>query len=128
MTLHQIHKVEDGKIVVHLPAEFTAREVEVTIVPIGTADELPARTAGAEAVLQRLLALDTSHFTEQQKQAFERTLQLLQKERGPNEPRIAGLFEGLIEIADDFDAPLPDEELELFWGSETDEYGMTLQK
>ncbi len=124
-TLHQIHKVKDGKIVVHLPAEFTANEVEVIITPVKETSSSTAYTAEEDAI-RRLLNLDTSHFTEAQKQAFERTCQLLQKKRGPDEPRIAGLFEGLIEIADDFDAPLPDEEL--FWGSETDEYGMTLQK
>lgn len=125
MTLHQIHKVKDGKIVVQLPAEFTASEVEVVITPVKTAGTSSAQTA-EEEVIQRLLNLDTSHFTEEQKQSFERTRQLLQKKRAPDEPRLLGLFEGLVEIGDDFNDPLPDEGL--FWGEETDEYGMTLTK
>lgn len=122
-TLHQIHKVKDGKIVVHLPAEFTGNEVEVIITSVKEADSSTAHTA-EEDVIQRLLNLDTSYFTEAQKQAYQRTCQLLRQKRRPDEPRLLGLFEGWFEIGDDFNDPLPDEGL--FWGEETDEYGMTI--
>ena len=108
---------------VYLPAEFTANEVEVIITPVKEAGSSAAHTAEEDAI-QRLLDLDTSHFTEAQKQAYQRTCQLLRQKRRPDEPRLLGLFEGLFEIGDDFNDPLPDEGL--FWGEETDEYGMTI--
>jgi hypothetical protein len=122
-TLHQIHKVKDGKIVVHLPAEYNANEVEVIITPVKKGGSSTAHTAEEEAI-QHLLNLDTSHFTEAQKKAYQRTCQLLRQKRRPDEPRLLGLFEGLFEIGDDFNDPLPDEGS--FWGEETDEYGMTI--
>ena len=36
------------------------------------------------------------------------------------------LFEGLVQIAEDFDAPLADKNV--FWGENTNEYGMILEQ
>jgi hypothetical protein len=76
-----------------------------------------------EAEVGRFLSLDVSQWTAAQQQAYAQAKQAIQNGRQSNEPRILGLFSGLIEISDDFDAPLPDEAA--FWGEETDEYGMT---
>jgi hypothetical protein len=34
----------------------------------------------------------------------------------------------MVHLADDYDAPLSDEIIDLFYGSETDEYGMSLEQ
>ena len=78
---------------------------------------------GVNAELGRFLAQDVSQWTTEQQQAYARTKKMIENGRRPDEPRILGLFSGLIEVSDDFDAPLPDEDS--FWGEETDEYGMT---
>lgn len=49
---------------------------------------------------------------------------LLRKRQGSREPRELGLFREFVHIADDFDAPLPDEDA--FEGTDTDEYGVKL--
>lgn len=126
LTLHQIYKVKNNKIVVYLPEDFSAEEVEVIILPVSEAGkqsaEVDIENNELTAVLDRFLKLDTAHFTDEQRQAYERTCQLLQHGRVSGEPRIAGLFSGLVQITDDFDAPLPDETL--FWGANSDEYGL----
>ena len=73
-----------------------------------------------------LLSLDVSQLTKAQRRAYKRTQALLQRGRQADEPRILGLFAGLAQVSDDFDAPLPDEDI--FWGAETDEYGVSLKK
>lgn len=50
----------------------------------------------------------------------------MQRGRQADEPRILGLFAGLAKVSDDFDAPLPDEDI--FWGAETDENGVSMKK
>lgn len=131
--IRQIKSVKNRtiKITVHLPEEFpTTDQVEVIILPAQPTDtELSARIEGqinAVDAIQHLLNLDTSHFTDEQQQAYEKTKMLVQQGRLPHEPRILGLFEGLMEVSDDFDMPLRDEEL--FWGDDTDESGLLVQQ
>lgn len=76
-----------------------------------------------EAEIGRFLSQDVSQWTPEQQAAFARTKAMVLNGRQPDEPRILGLFAGLVEVSDDFDAPLPDEDS--FWGVETDEYAMT---
>lgn len=72
------------------------------------------------------LSLDTSKFSPQQMRAYRRLRTSLIQERGPNESRELGLFEEFVHVADDFDAPLPDEGA--FEGAYSDEYGMSLAR
>ena len=76
-----------------------------------------------EVEIGRFLAQDVSRWTPAQQQAYARTKALIVNGRRPDEPRILDLFAGLIEVSDDFDTPLPDEAI--FWGEDTDEYGIT---
>ncbi|MCB0164708.1 MAG: hypothetical protein KDI79_10800 [Anaerolineae bacterium] len=85
-----------------------------------TTSELSSKSEEQETVIdavEHLLTLDISRFTPEQQQAYEKTKSLVQQGRLPHEPRILGLFEGLMEVSDDFDSPLPDEDL--FWGEDT---------
>lgn len=110
--VRQILKVQDRAITIHLPADFVAEEVEVIVLPAPAMENGKPDDKGA--AIQYLLAMDTSSFTESQLKAYERALEAVRKGRKPNEPRVFGLFEGLIEIADDFDT-LPDEYIDLFY-------------
>lgn len=126
--LHQIYPVKDRKIIVELPDSFSAASVEVIVLPLSQPDShdlFQARTneEKAEAVRQ-FLERDTTNFTAEQKEAYQQICYRLQQNQSDDSQRVAGLFAGLIQVADDFDAPLPDEAL--FWGERTDEYGVTL--
>ena len=78
----------------------------------------------AEQTIRAIQALDTSQMTDEQRAARERTLTLLaEKPQLDALPRL-GIFDGLVDIADDFNDPLPDEEI--YWGSLTDEFGVSL--
>ncbi|MFZ4659660.1 MAG: hypothetical protein ACOYNY_21820 [Caldilineaceae bacterium] len=127
--LRQFHTVENGAIIIQLPATFPTNEVEVIILPKessvnGAYEEVDE----GQAAIQQFLTMETAHFTPEQHKAYERTCALLRKGRKPDDPPIFGLFEGLIEMANDFDDPLPDEIIDLFYGSETDEYGISLPR
>jgi hypothetical protein len=127
--LRQFHTAENGTITIQLPADFPTSEVEVIVLPKQpTVNGSYPEPDEGQVAIQQFLAMDTSHFTPEQLKAYERTSALLRKGRKPNEPRILDLFAGLIEVSEDFDAPLPDDIIDLFYGSETDEYGITLQR
>lgn len=81
--------------------------------------------ADVDPLLAHWEQMDTTNWTEPQLAAYRRiitTLKLPPEKRG----RQLGLCDGLIDIADDFDAPLPRDIEDLFWGSETDQFGMML--
>lgn len=131
--IRQIKHVKNRtiKITIHLPEEFpTTDQVEVIILPAQpTTSELSSKSEEQETVIdavEHLLTLDISRFTPEQQQAYEKTKSLVQQGRLPHEPRILGLFEGLMEVSDDFDSPLPDEDQ--FWGEDTDETGLLTQQ
>ena len=124
-TIHQIQQVKNRTVVVQLPEDFPTDEVKITIQPVYQRTPLTPLSMDKMAdSLHRFLTLDTSHFTDAQKQAYERACIILQRGRKADEPRILGLFAGLGEISEDFDAPLSDEYL--FLGEETNEYGIKL--
>ena len=126
--VRQFHMIENGMITIHVPLDFPTREVEVIVLPKQSAENVVHHELDeAQTAIQYFLTMDISHFTPEQLKAYERTCALLRKGRKPGEPPIWGLFEGLIEVADDFDDPLPSEIIDLFYGSETDEYGISLQ-
>ena len=83
-----------------------------------------------EKVLEHFKIITTiprcSHCAEQMK-AYQRLCEIARKWK-PDGPRIFGAFEGLIKIGDDFNDPLPDDIIDLFYGSETNEYGMSLPR
>ncbi|HMN29147.1 MAG TPA: hypothetical protein PKE45_13435 [Caldilineaceae bacterium] len=114
IAVRQIVKVENNSVTVHLPAEFAGQEVEVIVLPAAVNAATSEADAG-EAAIQRILAWDTSKFSEAQLKAYKRTCALLRQGRKADEPRFFGLFAGLIEVADDFDS-LPEEYIDLFYG------------
>jgi hypothetical protein len=123
--IHQIYPVKDNKIIIQLPENFAMSQAEVIVLPV---IETEANSATGEdssgTILADFLTMDTSHFTVEEKQAYLHISQILQQDRTADSPRIAGLFKGLVQIKDNFDDPLPDEDL--FWGTDTDAYGITL--
>jgi hypothetical protein len=130
--VRQIKAVRNRQVVVQLPDEFPLTDqVEVIILPAPSlASEVSAVKLEPDTVdpvvLQDFLVIDTAQFTSAQRQAYERVKTTIQKGHRPNEPRILGLFKGLIRVADDFDAPLADEGL--FWGESTNESGISLDR
>ncbi|MGB0388773.1 MAG: hypothetical protein ACPGWR_28470 [Ardenticatenaceae bacterium] len=129
--IREIQQVPDRTVIVHLPDDFPSERVEVIVLPAPPlTTKLPTKPKASNTIevsdaTHRFLTMDTSHFTVDQLQAYERACTIIKQGRRPDEPRIWGVFAGLIDIADDFDAPLPDQEL--FWGEGSDEYGMSLE-
>ena len=108
--LRQFHTAENGTITIQLPADFPTGEVEVIVLPKQpTVNGNHAEPDEGQRAIQQFLTMDTSHFTPEQVKAYERTSVLLRKGRNPSDPPIFGLFAGLIEVSEDFDAPLPDD-------------------
>jgi len=125
--IRQIQAIENGRVVVQLPEDFPAGQVEVIILPVQTANGLAYPKQGeANQALQRFLTLDTEHFTSDQQTAYQRACTILRKGRQQDEPRILGVFTGFVTSSADFDAALPDDIVDLFYGSETDEVGVSL--
>lgn len=127
--LHQIYPVKDQKIVVNLPDSFSATSAEVIVLPLPQAQSPQILGQAIDrseqtAVIRQFLARDITQFTIEQKEAYHQICQMLQQKLMTDSPRIPGLFAGFVQVADDFDDPLPDEEM--FWGFGTDEYGVTL--
>lgn len=113
--IRQFHKVANGVITIHLPVDFAADEVEVIILPKPTMVNGNGYEQDAmQQILQSFQSMDTSTFTTEQIQAYNRTCMLLRKGRKPDEPRMFGLFTGVVEIAEDFNE-LPEEYIDLFY-------------
>ncbi|MEZ4734805.1 MAG: hypothetical protein R3E79_47540 [Caldilineaceae bacterium] len=124
--LRQFHTAKQGTITIQLPVDFPTTEVEVIILP-KQPEAVANQQDEGQAALQSFFTMDTSRFTPEMQVAYTRACARLRQSRKPDDPPLFGLFEGLIEVADDVDAPLPNEITELFYGSETDEYGISLQ-
>jgi len=125
--IRQVQRVRNHTVMVHLPKDFLTDRVEVIVLPAQpSSDELGATKANqVSADVHRFLTMDTSRFTAVQRQAYNRACAIIRQGRNSDEPRILGLFAGLVQIADDFDAPLVNEGM--FWGADTDEYGASLE-
>jgi hypothetical protein len=111
--IHQVLPIKDRKIVVKLPDDFPAGHAEVIVKPALSAT-LGSSTISYDEDLEQDLdlfwSLDTTDFSPRQMQAYERLQALLRKRQSPHESRELGLFREFVRIADDFDAPLPDED------------------
>ena len=133
IALREIHKVENGRVTIHLPADFPAEQVEVIVLPVRPASSALQKTVEPqpdnEAIksIESFLNMDTSHFSPDELKAYKRSAAILRKWFTDRESPSFGTFAGLVRIADDFDAPLPEEILALFDGSQTDPYGMSIQ-
>ena len=126
--IRQFHKVANGAITIELPVDFSAAEVEVIILPKQTAmNGNEQELDEVQRARQSFLSIDTSDFTPEQMQTFVQSCKRVLTYK-PGDPRLFGLYKGLIWVADDFDAPLPDDIVDLFYGSETDEYGLSLPR
>lgn len=68
-----------------------------------------------ERARQSFLKMDTPNFTSEQLQAFVQSCKRVLA-YNPGDRQLWGLYQGLIEVAADFDAPLPDDFVELFYG------------
>ncbi|MFH1636338.1 MAG: hypothetical protein ABIG63_20325 [Chloroflexota bacterium] len=126
--IRQIQQVRNHTVLVHLPEDFPAKSVEVIIFPT---TELPIKSKKTKtdkvlAAVHHFFTMDTSQFTAAQRQTYDQACTIIRRGRDSGEPRILGLFAGLMQIADDFDAPLTDEDV--FWGKSTNEYGISLEK
>ncbi|MDQ4078481.1 MAG: hypothetical protein M3220_19830 [Chloroflexota bacterium] len=130
---YDVEVMDEGKVELRVPfprgsrvTVFVIEEDDSSSVPVEAEQSREGPDRPMESTsegVHRFLSRDVSSFTEQQREAYARVRSLILHGRSPNEPRILGLFEGLVEVADDFDAPLPDEEE--FWGKGTDAYGLT---
>lgn len=120
--VRQFAKVVDHKVTVDLPVHFEARQVEIIVLPAEEAETL--QDEPLDPVIKEFLELDTSDFTPEQKEAYDRVVAYIGQGRKEGDPYPLGLFAGFGHVSEDFDAPLPDEDL--WYGSETDEYGISL--
>ncbi|MFN8486293.1 MAG: hypothetical protein U0350_01795 [Caldilineaceae bacterium] len=124
--IRQIQTIENGQVIVQLPDDFPATQVEVIILPVPATDADTTEQEPIESVFQRFLSLNKTNFTDEQQLAYQRACMILRKGRQPHEPRVFALFTGLVSTTADFDEPLPDEIIDLFYGSATEEYGLSL--
>lgn len=120
--IRQIAQVVGHRVTIELPSDFAAKTVEVIVLSLEEATN--GQATPLDPAVQEFLELDTSAFTPQQLEAYERVVTHIHRERRADEPYPLGLFAGLVEITDDFDAPLLDEEL--WYGADTDEYGVSV--
>ncbi|MEZ4636453.1 MAG: hypothetical protein R2873_20585 [Caldilineaceae bacterium] len=104
--IRTIQKVEHGKIVVDMPAEFAGEDVEVIVFSVRDSGDVIIQPDAVSDVLQRFLQVDTSSFTSTQLEAYHRAFEHLRKGRRSDEPRILGLTGGLVDWAEDFNSPL----------------------
>lgn len=113
--IRQIQQVENGKVTVYLPADFTAQQVEVIVLPVEATNghAAPAPVDQPNELLQRILAWDTSKFDADQMKAYHRLCEIARKWK-PGDPPVFGAFEGLVRMADDFNT-MSEEELDLFY-------------
>ncbi len=128
--VRQVVRVEDQRIVLNL-YDFPAEYAEVIVLPAkatdwGTNGGHASVESTTEQTIRAIQALDINLMTDAQRAARERTLALLAERPQPGAPPRLGIFDGLVEIADDFNDPLPDEEI--YWGSLSDEYGMSVKR
>ncbi|HRJ44267.1 MAG TPA: hypothetical protein PL105_20410 [Caldilineaceae bacterium] len=112
--IRQIMQVVDRRVTIELPADFAGQQVEVIVQ--ATQPPVNRGDSALDPALRSFLELDTSAYTPAQREAYARASKPLRRGRRPDEPRILGIFAGLVEVADDFDAPLPDEDL--WWGAD----------
>lgn len=111
--IRQLHKVNNGTLIIDLPDGFDAQEVEVIILAKEPAEKSSEEIAIGRAI-QKFLTMDTSNLTIEQKKKYERNCEIIKNGIGPDAPRILGALEGFVSISEDFNE-LPEEELELFY-------------
>jgi len=126
--LRQFHKPENGVITVQLPANFDADEVEVIILPkAAVTNGVYHQADHVKRAIGHFLSMDTTDFTSAQLQAYQQNCERLRVYQPGGMP-IYDLYKGLVEFSTNVAEPLPDDITDLFYGSETDEYGMSLQR
>ena len=111
------------QIIIQLPADFSAKQVVVSILPIDEPDIEQCR----QQALTRILAWDTATFSTRALASYARIINYIQHDYHPNMPPPPNLWDGIVTISDDFDDPLPKEIEDTFDGSLTDEYGLSLE-
>ena len=120
--IRQFAQVVDHRVTIDLPTDFAAEQVEVIV--LSAVEAVESRPSPRDPALRAFMNLDTSAYTPEQKAAYDRVIAYIRSGRREGEPYPLGLFAGFVEVSDDFDDPLPDEDL--WYGSETDEYGINL--
>lgn len=128
--VRQIQKVLDRTLLVHLPMDFQAEHVEVIILPVQLQREERSiepssgrqNNHEASTAIDDFMAAAPIYTTDDERAAYDRVCAVLRHGRHADEPRILGLFAGLLQISDDFDAPLADEDV--YTGIYTDQYGL----
>lgn len=78
-----------------------------------------------QQLLSQMQQQNTATWSGKQQAVYQNLVESV-KRYSSEQPRQLGLCTGLVEIDNDFDAPLPTELAALFWGSETDEFGISL--
>ena len=118
--IRQFQQVEDGKVIVHLPADFPAQRVEVIVLAAEPANGFltpiqngVGQNGSTDELLQRILAWDTAQFDAGQMKAYQRLVGIVRNHK-LGDPPVFGAFEGLGWIADDFNT-MSEEEIDLFY-------------
>lgn len=120
--VRQFAQVVNNRVTIDLPSDFATGQVEVIV--LSAAEAVEGRLPPHNPAVRAFMKLDTSTYTPEQKAAYDRVVAYIRRGRKAGEPYPLGLFAGLVEVSDDFDDPLPDEDI--WYGSETDEYGISL--
>jgi hypothetical protein len=102
--IRQIVQVVDRRVTIELPEDFAGQQVEVIVQ--ATQPPVSGEDAALAPALRSFLELDTSAYTPAQREAYTRVVAQIHRGHQPGEPYPLGLFAGLVEVTDDFDAPL----------------------
>lgn len=105
-TFQQTLSVTNQRIVIDLPEGFKAQEVEV-VRPTNSYDLEERRNE----MVEHLLTWDVTDFSGEKLKAYQRLIVYYRNEFHPHVPPPEGLWSEFVWIADDFDAPMEDEDL-----------------
>ncbi|MCA9966628.1 MAG: hypothetical protein KC423_20405 [Anaerolineales bacterium] len=80
-----------------------------------------------EQLLLQMQEQITYDWSETQQGTYQHLIEAV-KNFSPEKPRQLGLLTGLVKIRDDFDDPLPETVEALFWGNDTDDFGLSIEQ
>lgn len=98
---------QDKQLHIQLPDDFTSPEINISIRPSSDIEIEERR----RAAMNQVLDWDISAFSAEQLTAYQRIIRYIRDDYHPNTPPPFGLYDGLVWMSDDFDAPMDDEAL-----------------
>lgn len=120
---HQIYPVNKSRqVVIQLPPDFQGHEISVSWKPVIDKDE-----QSRQALADLVRGWNTTGWLTEKLKARDELIEFILTEWDLNGSRVMDMLSPFIEEVDWLTEPLPKEMQDYFYGSLTDEYGMTLE-